>query len=160
MTPTTMTGLRYLIRDAISGSDAIMAWAGINYDREVSVFVGLDERDPPRSDQYPAVHILPTSRGGDMTPGDDTYTVSIISGVHDESPMVLVPGTDHVYEMQGPVRLEEFVDLIVAELRDVGADDLFLRGVSVEYETVEFFPFFLAEITAIFDRPLEPGHYT
>ncbi len=156
---TTMLELLHLVRDSLAAAPKILFWAQQSYGRDHAVYLGLDQANPPDETGYPALHVTPVSRDGSMTPGEDSYRVSILCGVHEDGAAVAVPGTDQAVELPGVTRLEELVALVVEALDGIAAGDIFLAGISVEYETVEFYPYYLADVSALYERPREPGLY-
>jgi len=145
------------LRDGIASDSALLSWAALHYGREHQVWTGVDARNPPDESQYPLCHIYPRSRSGEHNPGEDVYTVRLVLGVHDAG--AAVPQPDNSIQPDGIIRLDEFTTMAQEAARTIaaGLDPLiwFLAGVSVEYETVEFYPFFLAEMELSFIRPQE-----
>jgi len=153
----TLIELIHTLRDALANDAPLLTWANDTYGRDPSIFVGLDERNPPTESEYPAIHLYPERRSGDLQLGDNEYRLSVVIGIYDDSAGETPPGVPAATELPGVERLENGVTLIVAAITGALTTGLFFRSVTVEYETVEFFPYFIAEIRAAIMRPAEFG---
>ncbi len=155
----TMTELLDAIGRAIASDPDLELFARENYGRPVLVLNRIDERNPPGQEDYPLIHLYPLSRAGEHRVGDDEYTVGFSLGLHDDDPLSpdYLAGNYQVYP--AVARLDTMTGLVQAAAERGAAalesEPLFLASLSVEYETVEYYPYFLAEMEMQFIRPQE-----
>lgn len=129
-------------RDAVADDAATKAWCQTNYSRDHWVYVGIDVRKPPPELVYPLVHIFPLSKvvGYQLTAQD--HGIGANCGINNAD--TTVTGKSNVVELTGIEHIETFRKLV--ETAIVGANLLtgLIETLNIEYETLEFFPFFLA----------------
>jgi len=135
------------LREALHDDEALQVWSNVHYGSYHKVYVGIDTRNPPGEDDYPLVHLFPIEKtvGYEMDAQD--HVIGVTCGIHDTATLTLA--RENLVEYRGMTYIEEFRKL--AETAIAGADIGTLRidALRIEYETVEFFPYFLAtmEIT-------------
>lgn len=133
------------IRNAVHDDAAAQAWCTTNYARNHKVYVGIDTRKPPNEDEYPIVHIFLISKLGGYELEIQDHVIGVTCGIYDDD-TITVAGKANIVEYEGIEHIEEFRKLVEDAI--VGADlsNLRVDVLNIEYETVEFFPFFLASM--------------
>ena len=142
------------LRDAIHDDAATKAWCQTNYGQDQQVFVGIDTRNPPEMGQYPLVHIFPlTKRAGG---GTQEHSVGITCGIYDDD--MRTTSKANVVELEGVQNLESFRKLVESAIDDIDFGDVnWLADMSVSYETIEFFPYFLCSMELRIDAEIPFG---
>lgn len=131
-----LVSLLQTLRTAVTGSAAISAWCQDNYQQEVKVFIGLDERDPPAESDYPLVHLFPQNKETGLAVADKQHVFGATAGICDET----AAGDN---ELPQVAKLEAFRVLVQAAMLAALPDGITCNRISTEYETVGLFPFFL-----------------
>jgi len=130
------------IRNAVHDNSALSAWCTTNYGRAHKVYIGVDTRKPPDNSAYPLVHVFPMTKsaGG----GNQDLIVGLTCGIYDADTRT-VTGYTRVVEFEGVQNIEAFRKLVeTAALTAVLDNGYWFADLDIVYETVEFFPFFLA----------------
>lgn len=148
-----MVDLLHALRDAINDNGALTAWCLAVANRRHTIFVGVDERNPPDESQYPLVHLYPMSESGGAYSEAERYVLGCTIGFHDESQHE--PVASGISELESVAGMPVFAKLVQAAINSAIPAEFSLADVSVEYETVEFFPFLLAVLELSFIRPSE-----
>lgn len=130
------------LRDAVHDNAATQTWCTANYSQNQKVYVGVDVRNPPASTDYPLVHIFPVEKveGYEFTVQD--HGIGVTCGIHDAN--MLTTGKARAVEYRGVSYLESFRKLVEAAVVAANIGTLRIDALTIEYETVEFFPYFLA----------------
>ena len=151
-----MNAILDALRDGIARDPDVAAWSELTYGQAHHVFVGLDEKDPPKSSEYPAVLIHPTDKAAGEDEEHITHGIAIETGVYDEAKETL-PDIN-VTEMLGVKRSESFRKLVEAAAL-TAADSLGLRPSSLRatYSGTEIYPYFLASMELSFVQPTTMG---
>lgn len=133
--------LLHNIRDAVAEDSETKAWCQINYNRNHNVYLGVDVRKPPTETNYPLVHIFPIGKRAGYGLDAQEHMIGITCGIYDADTETTTE--DNIIELQSIGKLEEFRKLV--ETAVAGADLITgtIEEISIEYETVEFFPFLL-----------------
>jgi len=142
------------LRDALATDTALTSWANTTYSNSQTVFLGVDDRNPPTDDEYPALHIYPLSRSGELCPGGDRMTIGIAIGVYDIRSYATGTNTK---TLPGIAALEEGISLIKDVIMATTTGENFVNTLEITYETVDFYPYFLAEIIVTYDGTPEYG---
>jgi len=146
------------LRDALATDTALIDWASITYNTVHTVFLGVDDRNPPTDDEYPALHIYPLSRSGELCPGGDRMTIGIAIGVYDINSYTTVANWQaNTKTLPGIAALEEGISLIKDVIMATTTGENFVNTLEITYETVDFYPYFLAEIIVTYDGTPEFG---
>lgn len=140
------------VRDAVADDAAVKAWCQSNYSQDHKVYVGVDTRKPPGADDYPLVHLYPVSKAEGYSITRQGIIIGATCGIHDST--MLSTGKANVVEYRGVSYIDELRNLIRAAILsvDYGAYD---PDINTEFETIDFFPFFLANMEITFS-----GEYT
>jgi len=152
-----ITTLINAIRDALKGSATINTWCNTNYSQDLTLYKGLDERNPPDSDDYPVAHLYPINKVGGYDLEESEHGIGITVGLYDET---LTTTTDDDYvlkEYRGVDRLEAFRKLVETAALGAVSSPQWAAEIRIEYETVEFFPFFLANMELRVTDPYYQG---
>lgn len=155
----TFTEILTALNAGIAADPELTVWATSTYGHAHKVVTMVDERNPPVETDYPMVHLYQVARAGEMDVGGDTYTVGCVVGIHDDAAAAGAIWQDTSMLYPGVERLDRMTRMVLSAAMTAtgGLEDLFVRFARVEYETVEFFPYFLADIELILDRPVEFG---
>ena len=137
-----ITTLLDTLRDAIHDDSATQTWATTNYTRNHKVYVGVDTRKPPDTDEYPLVHLFPTGKTGGYELERTDHVIGCTAGVYNAGSRTT--GKTNAVELTGMADIESFRKLVETAIAAAIPANHTLEVVAVEYETVEFFPFFLA----------------
>ena len=132
--------LLHRFREAVESDADLDAWANATYGRPVSVFVGIDEKNPPGDGDYPLLHLFPRARREGYDAGESQETVIGVScGVLDDG-VVSLPAANTT-EAASVSRLDELRRLALAAIDRADIGGAMLAEVETEYETVEFWPY-------------------
>jgi len=144
------------LRDAIHDNSATQTWCTTNYTRNHKVYVGIDTRNPPDVDEYPIVHIFPVSKIEGYELDEQEHGIGVTCGLYNADTRT-VSGKTNVVEYEGIQDIESFRKLI--ETAIVGADisNLRIDSINIDFETLEFFPFFLASMDLKIVWPYSQG---
>jgi len=141
------------IEDETPGASApINAWCNLTYGRGQKVFIGIDGKNPPASDDYPVISVHPSEKEAGPAVDPMTHVIEIETGIEDEN--LATGGGENVVEYAGVKRNETFRKLVeTAALKAIEAEGLRPASLKVTYLSIEVFPLFLAstEITAVQD---------
>ena len=118
----------------------------------MKVFVGADTREPPGAADCPLVHIFMGAKTAGMDAENLSHTFGIGVEIYDES-FVEVEGKDNLVEVAGIERVEQLRKLVETAVAAVIPSGTFLTVLEIEYEPVEFFPFFLAGMEITMEVP-------
>ena len=140
-----MTTLLDAIRDAIHDDAAVLAWCDAAYTRAHRVFVGVDARHPPDENMYPLVHVFPVSKTGGYEVVTQGHQVAVTCGIYEAADRET--SKDYVTEKLGVSYLEAFRKLVETAVVGCDISDHRIDRMEVEYETLEYFPFFLCNMT-------------
>jgi len=140
-----MTTLMDAIRNAVHDDSATKSWCSTNYSRNHKVYVGVDTRKPPGEAEYPLVHIFPLSKSVGYDLEEASHVISVTCGVH-TTDTVTVTGKDNIVEMQGVSHVEALRKLVETAIVGAMPAGCTIDALNIEYETVEFYPFFLANM--------------
>ena len=137
-----ITTLINALRDGIKNNAPLAAWCVATYAKSHTVYKGMDARNPPPETSYPLVHIFPIRKTAGYELASEDHGIGVTCGVFDST--VTISGI--VSEYGGIDNLEAFRKLVetavVAAIPTGSRIDL----LTIEYETIEFFPFLLASM--------------
>lgn len=129
-------------RDAVADDSATKTWSLLNYNREHQVYVGVDVRKPPEEANYPMAHLFPINKamGYDLTA--QNHGIGATCGVYNEK--TVATGKNNVTEFAGVEHINSFRKLVETAIIGVVVYPVRIETINVEFETIEFFPYFLA----------------
>lgn len=133
------------MRDAVANDAAIAAWCTTNYGQAHKVYVGVDTRNPPASSNYPLVHIFPLAKSAGYELESEPHVIGVNCGIYDDDSTT----TGKITEMEGVGNLEAFRKLVETALLGAVASPQRIERIEIEYETIEFFPFFLCGMEVV-----------
>lgn len=150
-----MTTLTNALRNAVADDAATATWCQATYGQNHYIYVGMDERNPPADDKYPLVHLFPLRKtaGYDLTQQD--HGIGATCGIHDST--FITTGRDNLVEYNGVDRIEAFRKLVETAIAGALPTGVSLAEMAVEYETIEFFPYFLASMELRLTQDLYQG---
>ncbi len=132
---------------ALAEDSQLQDWADTNYERPVTVFVNIDERDPPGEDQMPCVVIVPAEKTVGYGRSEKSHRIIVVAWLIDETRQELAEG--RIVKFAGAARIETMrkrIENVIADL-DLGDADPLLEQILIEYDTVTQFPLFEAAMT-------------
>lgn len=138
-----ITTLLNTLRNAIHDDADTRSWCGANYTRAHKVYVGVDTRNPPGETDYPCVHLFPVAKTAGYELEENEHVLGITCGVYNETAS-RVTGYENAVEMVGIADLETFRKYVETAVAGAIPAEHFIQVLEIEYEVVEFFPFFLA----------------
>ena len=151
MTVSLKTTLKSF-KDALSRNAALTAWAHSNYGRAQRVYVNIDLRNPPGELNCPYALLRPLAATYGRAATQKTMDYELMCCLYDEA-WTLDPETNAV-EYAGVQRCMDMLDLAVAAIAAVDTGNALLQQISAEFETIEFFPFFMAGAPISLVEPL------
>ena len=134
--------LLHNLRDAIADDINIKTWSQTNYTRDHKVYVGIDDRKPPPVSEYPIVHLFPINKISGYELAAQDHGIGATCGIHNEG--TTNTGKTNAFELTGIIHIEEFRKLVETAIINAAVWPVRVEALNIEYETVEFFPFFLA----------------
>ena len=138
-------------RSVILEDPAVKAWCQLNYSRSANVFVGVNTNNPPDENEYPLVHLFPVEKDVGIEADEKLHVIGCTCGVHVDG------DAENVYEdghkLKGIVHLEEFRNLVQAALVRSEVSGVYISRIRSEYETVDFYPFFLVGMELSVKQP-------
>lgn len=142
-----ITTLMNNIRNAVYDNAALSAWCTSAYGQAHKVYVGVDTRNPPASSAYPLIHLFPLTKtaGG----GNQSISIGATCGIYDANTLT-VAGRTRAIELRGVSYLEAFRKLVETAALTAALDDgYWFDRIEMTYETVEYFPYFLAAMEIV-----------
>ncbi|MFZ5586142.1 MAG: hypothetical protein ACOZHQ_09455 [Thermodesulfobacteriota bacterium] len=140
-----------LFRDAIKNDDAIAAWCQAEFGKALSIFVGIDQRNPPGPDQCPLAIIQPDHAvdGDGLEERVKRYTLEVQWAVSNEA----TASSGGVTELAGLAQVDRLGQLIWDALADCHPN-LELSSADIEVEPVAFFPMVVAGAAITINVPV------
>lgn len=139
-----MNTLLTTLRDAIHDNSATQSWCTSNYSRNHKVYVGIDIRKPPAEDQYPIVHLFPMTKLEGYELEEQEHGFGVTCGLYKTG--TRTTGKTNVVEYTGMQDIESFRKLVETAITGTSIADIRIDSLNIDYETIEFFPFFLANM--------------
>ena len=144
------------IAEALAADTALQGWAALTYEQDATIYVDIDERNPPGPDQMPCVILYPDNKSAGYGRSEKQHRVIVEVWLHDDESRIRL--AEHIIEYLGVGRIEtmrKHVENVVAGI-DLGDDGL-LEEVLTEYETVAQFPLFVAVMAMTITEPVTLG---
>jgi hypothetical protein len=142
-------------KDALSVNAALTAWAQAAYGRTQKIYVNIDVRKPPGEEDCPYIMLRPTAARYGRGLSEKTINIEMLCCLYDEE-FVQDPETNAV-EYFGIGNSMDMLDLAVAAIAAVSTGNALLQDVDAEFETIEFFPFFMAGCPITLVEPITLG---
>jgi len=135
-----ITTIIHAFRDDVHDDATLSAWCVTNYGSAHNVHVGVDVRNPPSIDR-PLVHLFPVSRTDGQS--GESCVIGVSCGIPDDD--LLTTTKARVIELEGISKLDEFRVSVKAIIEAVSTGTgTWMGDIETKYETVEFFPYFMA----------------
>lgn len=131
-----------VIIDAAAADSATKSWSNINYGRDHSVYIGIDARNPPAETSYPLIHIFPVNKilGYELDQKD--HAIGVNCGIYDADSKTHTH--QNITELESVRNLESFRKLVETAVVSASYSPAIINRLSIDYETVEFFPYLIA----------------
>lgn len=147
-------------KDALTANAALSTWCQAIYGRQLTVYVNMDARNPPGEEQCPYILIRPTAAVYGRGASQKTMMYDLLCVVNDTSEQINAEiGAE---EYSGVQAVIDFLDYAVAAIAAADTGNALLQDVQAEFETIEFFPFFMAgcPLTLVEPYPLGAARTT
>lgn len=141
-------------RDAIANDSDIADYCDTEFDKPLTLYVGVPKKDPANASACPYAIIIPgiKDEGVDMDEGQ--YAISIGWGIWNNSDPVT---TGNVVEHQGIAQVDELGQLILAAIDGASTNDNHpISHVHYDLEVTKFIPQFVGE--AVIEISIIPTH--
>jgi len=148
--------LRITLRNAIHDDSTTQTWCTDNYGQTHKVYGSIDIRKPPDSGEYPIVHIFPISMGGGYDLEQAEYELGVVCGINDSSTRT-IPGKSNIVEYTGVTNIETFRQKVEDAISGAIPTGYFLSELSVDYEVIEFFPYFVTGMRLVITKEYYQG---
>lgn len=142
--------LKDICINAVIADSSTLNWCNSNYSNPHTVYEGIDLNNPPPATDYPCINIFPMTKTGGYGQIQKTHIIAMVCGIYDET-LTTTTDTNGVTHKKydGIENIEDFRYLIetaiVTEIESNTSSNLvFIENVTVEYENIEAFPFFLS----------------
>lgn len=134
---------------ATAGNPELTDWAAANLGAPFTLFVGVDENNPPAAENYPLIAITEIRISGGGSGPRVTYEVDMAAGLKDAT--ISHDAGNHVYTYQGMTKVDEFrakvfSALYLANFGKISIKDgavgqsaahpLYISGMTVEIEYI------------------------
>jgi hypothetical protein len=144
------------LRNAVHDNAVAQAWCLATYGQKHKVYDGIDIRKPPAEDEYPIVHMFPIGISGGYDLEQAEYEIGVVCGIHDST--AAVDGTRaNLYVYTGRKNVETFRQKIEDAVTGAIPSGYRLSELSIDYETIEYFPFFLAAMRLLIVKDYYQG---
>ena len=151
------------ITQAIATDNTLRTWSLSTYDQVHKVYVNADAKNQPGEADCPFVVLFPSSKVVGETQSTKYHELVVMCVVNDSSASLENYGLDNVTEYAGVVRLETFRKYVESAIStEISSDSTNFMNVSinmveVNYETMEEFPFMVAEMLIGFTEDVPIG---
>uniref|UniRef100_A0A6M3INF4 Uncharacterized protein n=1 Tax=viral metagenome TaxID=1070528 RepID=A0A6M3INF4_9ZZZZ len=139
-----------LFTAAAQTNAALISWATTNYSVH-SVYQGIDIENPPGESNYPMIYIAPDTKEVGYDLDKKGHNITVICGLVDTATTATTIGTVVLNKYTGVENLESFRKLvetaIVSAIDAYTTTKLWMNSLSIEYETLDMFPFFLCSMS-------------
>jgi|GEM_PF-5978548 len=141
----------------------IKMWCLNNYSQAHRIFNGVDTRRPPGKTEMPAIHLIPVNKQVGWELESIPHTMGVICEIYDENKTTETIDDVIITKYTGINNIEEFRKLIENCIQnvDVGAnsdlENLRIDEIKIDYEAIEYFPFFRAFMEISFIKDLYQG---
>jgi hypothetical protein len=144
------------LAEGIANDATLKNWANVSYAQDVTVFLNFDERNPPTSDQCPAVCVFPADKS--YSGGRYLDTIEYVCILHDAEAREHVSIAD-IVEYVGVRHIETFRRHVLAVIAAIieDTDTSRISDVSVAFDTITQFPYILAETVLTIETPWTIG---
>jgi hypothetical protein len=142
-------------KDALTGNAALATWCQAIYGRQVNVYVNRDMRNPPGEAECPYILIQPVAAYYGRGATTKTMQFDMVCCVNDDTEQI--NAEIGAKEYSGVQAVIDLLDLAVAAIAAVDTGNALLQDIQAEFETIEFFPFFMAGAPISLVEPLPLG---
>jgi hypothetical protein len=129
-------------RDAVKDNAALLAWCASEYESDLTVFVGLDEGNPPGESDCPFVAFFPDRFGIGQERAEHEHGFGMLFGILNETKSE----TENVVEYRGVYDLSDFWELLWNALVAEFSEEVALSAADAELEPIDLFPLFLGAV--------------
>ena len=152
------------IRDAlvaaVAATAALATWCDLHFDRDVTVFDGIDRMQLPdqgdaansSAGDYPFVALEVTEKMQGRSTDEEALSVSVFCALLDDSPYE-DGDIDNVKKLPGIAKREAFRTLVLAAVIGASIDNGYVQTVESVNLPVEYFPEFAVDMTVTIARP-------
>lgn len=142
-------------KDALSVNASLTAWSKASYGRAHNIYVNIDSRQAPAAEDCPYIMLRPVAARYGRGVSEKAMEFELVCFLYDEA-FAQDPETNAI-EYRGVQKIMDMLDYAVAAVAGVSTGNALLQDVSAEFETIEFFPFFMAGCPIMLVEPLTLG---
>ena len=135
-------------KDALSQNSALTTWANATYSQQHKVYANVDVRTPPGEDDCPYVAFYPATKIVGDSAARKNHAFEFICCINDDT--LATNDETNVVEYAGVQRLETFRKLVEDAISGMSIGNVALDMITIEYDTIESFPFMLAAMSISF----------
>jgi len=149
-----------LFTAAAQTNAALISWTTTNYNVH-TIYQGIDIENPPDASNYPMIYIAQDTKEVGYSLEQKGHNITVICGLVDENTTATKVGTVTLNKYTGVENIESFRKLV--ETAIVNAIDaytttkLWINDLSIEYETLDMFPFFMCSMSWQIDEEYSQG---
>jgi len=104
-----VSGLLKSIAEAVAGDESVTAWCADRYGKSQTVYVYVDEENPPSESDYPVVAVISADAERGDAKAETVYEIDVGCGViSEEKEESALPGGGRIVEYKGFTEAEEF----------------------------------------------------
>ena len=134
----TYSDILQKMRDVLANNQELQDWCQVNYGKQPTIFVGIDERNPPGKKNCPLIILrLDDSEIGKETKQHE-YKILVDWAVLDES----VTKNDNIIEYRGVYQADAMGQIIWRALPDF-SQNISLSRTAYALEPIDYFPMIL-----------------
>ena len=141
------TELLATLRDKIIGSSAISTYISTHFHGStLSVYTGMDQKNPPGETNAPFCVFLPVSASLGETQDSHSYTFEVLVGVLDSTYEDWQ--SKSAIEMEGAYRLDDICHLMIEEFRELSSVQNWIADdINLQMDSITYFPMHLGIIS-------------
>jgi hypothetical protein len=128
--------------EAVAQSSTIKTWTQANYSADHKVYAGMDTRDPPDENDCPYMALYPIRKLLGQHQREKHHEIEVVCCIHDTTTRAH-DGITNLIEYKGVQNIESFRKLVETCIASVDIGNANLSLVTVDYEMIETFPFFM-----------------
>ena len=138
------------LAEALATNAAILSFANTNYGKLHKIYVNLDLRNPPAEADCPYIAFYPQLQSYGRESREQMIEIEVVCCLHDTALIThfCPPPADHtqipnLVEYAGVRRLENFRRTVEKAIAAVAIGNAAISAGESDYETIDFFPFFM-----------------
>lgn len=143
-------------RDAIANSTAIEEFCLNKYSKELTLFIGIDMKNPPSKQDCPYIIILPGVKKEGYKAKENVYALSLGWAIVNDNYNISTSQSGKVVEFIGNDDADELGQLILEEIAKVNTSSQ-IAAVDYQIEPADFFPQFLGQMILELEIESPPG---